>query len=224
MISKWQIKQYYNNHEDELGCFVDENDMIISKETNKVLCSLDKFVDRLRKELHCDFEEIYSCPVSLDSILRCRECGTVIFASDDVDYCDDNLCCPVCANYETHYKYYTGEEIKADKEKQEEIAWYEQMTKERIEADKRWEKRNGKYDWEISKGKIKLGSDKAIFYCLECDNLFKSGLKGLRLSLNYAVKDSDVSYVYRNNIVIPLSWSAFKVRRLARRMRNEDLD
>lgn len=222
MVRSWEIARYIKRHEDNLKIRIDENDMIINKENDMVLCSLDEFTDRMRKNLHCDFECIYSCHGTLQVVLRCRECGTVIFASDDVDYCDDNLCCPVCANYDTHFKYYTGEEILSDEKKQEEIRWYEEMTKEQIEEDKRWKKRNGKCDWEIFKGRIKIGSDKAIYYCLECDNLFKSGLKGLRLDLNYAVKDNDISYVYKKRIVIPLSYSAFKIQRSGKRWRNEN--
>lgn len=221
MISKWDMIRFHKRHEDELEYRVDENDMIVHKETGVILCSLDELVDRMRKELHCDFECIFSCHGTLEVIYRCKECGTVIFASDDVYDCDDNLCCPVCANYDTHFKYYTGEEIFADKKKQEEISWYEEMTREQIEADKRWKKRGEKYDWQIFKGRIKIGSTKAIYYCLECDNLFKSGLKGLRLVLNYAVKDSDISYTYKKCVTIPLSYTAFKVQRLAKRRRNE---
>ena len=220
MISRYDIKRFYKHNHDKLEYRVDENDNIVHKETGEFLCTLGDFVDNMRKKLHCDFEAIYSCHGTLEVILRCRECGTVIFASDDVDSCDDNLCCPVCANYNTHFKYYTGEEILVDKKKQEEISWYEEMTREQIEADKRWKKRHGKYDHEIFKCRIKLGSTKAIYYYLECDNLFKSGLKGLRLDLNYAVKDG-MCYVFEKHFVIPLSYTAFKVQRLAKRWRNE---
>ena len=223
MISRYDIRMFFERSSDKVEHRIDENNNIVHKETGEILCTLDDFVDHTRKKLHCDFEVIWSCHGTLEVIYRCRECGTVIFASDDVSYCDDNLCCPVCANYQTHFKYYTGEEISADEEKQKEIALYEKITREEIEADKRWKKRNEKYDWEIFKGRIKLGLTKAICYCLECDNLFKTGLKGLRLSLRYSIKDEDTGcFMYKKHIVIPLSYEAFKIQRLARRMRNRN--
>lgn len=224
MISRYDIRMFYKRNSDKLEHQIDESDNIVHKETGEILCSLDDFVNSMRKKLHCDFEFIYSCHGTLEVIYRCIECGAVIFASDDVMYYDDNLCCPVCANYQTHFKYYTGEEILADEEKQKEIAWYEEMTREQIEADKRWKKRKGKYDHQICKGRIPFGSKYAIYYDLECNNLFKSGLKGLKLILHWAVKDG-VCYTYKKCIMIPLSLYAIKIQILSRRMRrNETLD
>jgi uncharacterized Zn finger protein (UPF0148 family) len=220
MISKWDIRQYHKLHTDEIGYHVDENDMIVNNETGKILCSLDDFTDSMRKKLHCDFESIYYCHGMLQNVLRCRECGAVIFTYED-EYEDLNLCCPVCANYETYYKYYTAEDIEQDEEKRKEIELLEEMKREMIEEDKRWKKRKGKYDYQICKGRIPIGYKYAIYYDLECNNLFKSGLKGLKLILNWAVKDG-MCYTYQKRIIIPLSLYAIKIMILSRRMRRNE--
>lgn len=223
MISQYDIRQFHKHHADNIDYKIDENDMLVHKETGAVLCSLESFTISMRKHLHCDFECIYSCPGTLQNILRCKECGCVIFASDDEYYYDDNLCCPVCGKYNTHFKYYTSEEILADKKKQEEVNWYEEMTKEQNEAYERSKKRKGKNDWEICKGKISIGSKYIIYLALECDNLFKTGLKGLKFTWDLAVRD-DMCFVYKNHGAIPLSWNSFKIQRMAKkRMKNGEL-
>ena len=220
MISKWEIERYFKHHKDELEYRVDENDMIVHKETGEVLCSLDDFVDHTRKKLHCDFESIHYCHGMLYNVLRCKECGTVIFTYEDENW-DQNLCCPVCANYKTHFKYYTVEDMNQDDDKRKEIEFLEETEREMIESDKRWVKRKGKYDHQICKGRIPFGSKYAIYYDLECNNLFKSGLKGLRLILHWAVKD-DMCYTYQKSIMIPLSLYAIKIQIMIRRMRRNE--
>jgi hypothetical protein len=111
--------------------------------------------------------------------------------------------------------------MERDENKRKEVELLEEMTKEEIEADKRWKKRNGKYDHQICKGRIPIGSKYAIYYDLECNNLFKSGLKGLKLILNWAVKDG-MCYTYQKRIMIPLSLYAIKIMILSRRMRRNE--
>lgn len=83
-----------------------------------------------------------------------------------------------------------------------------EMQREQIEEDKRYRKRK-KYDWQIWKGRIKL-PNRAIYFDLECDNLFKTKLKGLRLIIHWAHKDG-IRYIYKKHFRIPLSWSALKI-------------
>lgn len=220
MISKYDIREFHKRNDDKLDYKINEDDMLVHKETGAILCSLDDFVDSMRKHLHCDFECIYSCPASLLSVIRCRECGCVVFSSDaEYDY-DDDLCCPVCAGYDTHFRYYTSEEIASDEKKRKEIELYEEFTREQEEAYKRQKKRKGKRDWEICKGKITFGSNYRLYLALECDDLFRTGLKGLKFTWDWAVKD-DMCFVYKKHGVIPLSWWAFKIQMNAKkRMKN----
>lgn len=218
MISKYDIRKFHELHADTLTYKINENDMLVHKETGAVLCSLDEFTISMRRHLHCDFECVYSCPASLLMVLRCKECGCVIFASDDAYDCDDNLCCPVCAGYDTHFRYYTSEEIASDEKKRKEVELYEEFTREQNEAYERREKRNGKYDWEICKGKIPIGYKHALYLALECENLFRTGLKGLRLTWDWAVKD-DICFTYKKRGVIPLSLWSFKIQRMAKKHR-----
>lgn len=207
MISKYDIKQYAERNADTCGFSIDENENVIDKSDNTVVCSLDTFVERMRRETHCDFEAIYYEHVLNQVTYRCKECGTVIFAREDEDY-EPCLCCPVCSDYKTKFEFWTGEDIENSAEKQRSIDALIMMKKEKAEADKRYMKRK-KYDWQIWNGKIKL-PNRAIIFALECDNLFKTKLKGLRLKIWWAHRDG-MSYIYKKNFRIPLSLSALKV-------------
>ena len=220
MISQYDIRQFHKHHADKVDYKIDENDMLVHKETGAVLCSLEDFTISMRKHLHCDFECVYSCPGSLLNVLRCKECGCVIFASDDEYDYDDNLCCPVCAGYDTHFRYYTSEEIASDEKKRKEVELYEEFTREQAEAYERQKKRKGKCDWEICKGKIHFGSNYILYLALECDNLFRTGLKGLKITWSWAVRD-DRCFVYKKRGTIPLSWWSFKVQRMAKKLREK---
>lgn len=140
--------------------------------------------------------------------MRCTECGTVIFTTEDEDY-DPRLKCPTCTDYKTHFEYWTKEDIDSDEEKQKEIKLFETMTKERIEREKRREKRNGKFDWEIAIKKF-YGEKICLEFVLECDDITKSFFKGLRLKINIGKKTKeDTGYIMKKFFTIPLSWSHF---------------
>ncbi len=109
--------------------------------------------------------------------------------------------CPVCSDYKTGFKYWSSEDIKNDAEKQKEIDFLMEMQREQIEEDKRYMKRK-KRDWQIWKGRIKL-PNRAIYFDLECDNLFKTKLKGLKLIIHWANKDKDgIGYIYKKHFRI----------------------
>lgn len=207
MISKYDVRKYAENNASKCWFSIDENDNIFDKEKGDIVCSLETLTKFLRQKAHCDFETIYECHGLLQVVIRCKECGTVIFASDDELYCEPNLCCPVCSDYKTGFKYWSGEDIKNDTDKQKEIDFLMEMQKEQIEADKRYMKRK-KYDWQIWNGRIKL-PNRAIYFNLECDNLFKTKLKGLKLIIHWAHKDG-TGYIYKKYFRIPLSMSAIK--------------
>lgn len=208
MISQYDIKRSAKKNADKIWFFIDENDNVIDREKNEFVCTLKSYTEFLRRKMHCDFEIIYECHATLQVIYRCKECGTVIFASDDVSYYDPNLCCPVCGDYETEFEYWSGEDIEKDSEKHEAIDFFMKMQKEQIESDKRYMKRK-KYDWQIWNGRIEL-LNRAVYLDLECDNLFKTKLKGLKLKIGWAHKDG-IRFVHKKSFSIPLSWSALKI-------------
>lgn len=207
MISIFDVKQYAKNHS-ESWFSIDENNNVINKENNEVVCDVDTLVRYMRKKVHCDFESIYECHGTLEVTLRCKECGTVIFASDDELYYEPGLCCPVCSDYKTGFEYWSGEDIANDSEKQKSIQFLIEMQREQEEAYKRYKKR-GKSDAQIWRGRIKLPR-RAVYIDLLCNNLFKSGLRGLRIELHWARKEG-IGYVFICGISIPLSVSALKV-------------
>lgn len=217
MITAYFVKKIAEDNPDKYWYRIDGNN-VIDKESNQVVGSLDTFVSLLRKKMHCDFDVIFYCHVSLVTIYQCKECGTVIFSRDDEEY-DPNLRCPTCGEYKTHFEYWTAEDIANDEDKQNTIETYKQMQQDRIEADKRYVKRGNKYDWQIWHERIKLPK-RAIILDLECDNLFKTKLKGLRLDVHWAYKDG-ISYIYKKHFTIPLSWSALKMQVRIRKKRKE---
>lgn len=170
--------------------------------------------------MHCDFECIHHCHVSLETTLRCRECGTVIFSRDDEEY-DHNLCCPTCGGYETHFKYWTKEEIENDTQKADTIKFLEEWTKEENEAYERRKRRKGKYDSEIWNWTIR-GKKHGVKFELKCDNLFKHGLNGLYFRINWMERDDCGWFVYRKWWEIPLSISYLKLM-IRIRKHNKDL-
>ena len=139
--------------------------------------------------------------------MRCTECGTVIFTTEDEDY-DPRLKCPTCTDYKTHFEYWTKEDIKSDEEKQEVIEHYKKMTEWKIERDKRIKRRNGKHDWEIAVKKF-YGKKLYLSLALECDDITKSYFKGLRLKIDFGKKEykDDSTYTVNKFFTIPLSWS-----------------
>jgi hypothetical protein len=207
MVNKYQIRNRIINHPEE-GFYIDDNENTTDKE-GRFLCTLSVLAQKTREKLHCDFECIYSDEISLLCILRCKECGTVIFSYDNEWY-DDALCCPTCGNYKTGFKYYTKEEIENDESKRKEIDTYIKMTEQAIEFNKRYKRRGGKYDWQLGKKRIYF-KNKGLALDLECENVCKSYFKGLRLIVHPLTKDG-MGWICGKRIYIPLSISAFKSR------------
>lgn len=175
------------------------------------IISIPDLTDRTRKKEHCDFECIYDEHISCYSVLRCRECGTIIFYnySDDGPY-EPYLRCPVCSDYKTDYEYWTPEEIKDSMDKQEAIKMYQHWTEITIEDEKRHTKR-GKYDWQLWNYKY-YGHEKGFILELEIDDIQnKFKLKGLRMIIHFISKDKDVNDLWTSyrTLYIPLSWKAF---------------
>ena len=213
MVSKWDMKQYIKKNPDKFPyLYKEDEDALYDKENGEHICSLDAFLDVYRKKSGESFECVYDLHVMLFTVLRCTECGTVIFTYDDERY-EPHLKCPTCTNYKTYFEFWTKEEIDSNPSKQAQIETYELMAKEQEEAYERRKRRNGKYDWEIGSFKIKFKLF-SVEFCFECDNITKSYLKGLRLDINIWKKETanDLSSTFYKGFVIPLSWSQLKLR------------
>lgn len=213
MISKYDFKKHVIRliEEGKLNFVYNESDDSLYDKDGQFVCLLDEYLDLYRRKTGQHFTSIYTDPCSLLDIIKCNECGTVIFSSDNYEEYDQNLCCPTCVGYKTHFKFWTKEEIENDEEKQKTIEFYEQWTREKNERYER-EQRRGKLDWEITKNKIKTKSY-MIEFILECDNITKSYFKDLRFVIQIWKKDNEDSwgYHFKKKILIPLSWSQFYI-------------
>lgn len=216
MISKYDIIKSFEKAAKEgkkTELQLDEKkENIINVETGEELCTVETYTQFMREKLHCDFECVYYEHVSLLDVIRCKQCGTVIFAREDEDY-DPNLRCPTCGDYKTHFDYWTKEEIERDVSKRAEIEALEKMQADMEEEAIRRERRKGKYDWEIWKKKW-YGKKHSFNISLECCNLFDTGLKGLNLHImKFSRKDKDdMSYTSDWFKRIPLSPYAFYIQ------------
>lgn len=202
MINEYDVKRIAKEKPD---CwYLVDDEKVIFKENGRIFGTVEEFTLLLKKELHCDFDVIYSSDVELFTVFRCKECGTVIFAREDEDY-DHNLCCPTCGNYNTDFKYWSKDDILNDEGKQSAIKFYEERTKIEKESHERYVKRGNKYDWQICSFKFKM-FNKVIKLELECDNLFKTRLKGLRLMVCVFNKKGNLS-ACEKYFIVPLSLS-----------------
>lgn len=142
MISQYDVIKYLKNHESETGLIYKEDTKeIYDTSLGKIVFSLDDLYSVLKKKMHCDFESIFYDHVSLQNIIKCKECGTVIFSSEDEYEYDPLLRCPNCGGYHTNLKYWTAEDIEKDKDKQEAINFYIDLQKKRNESAERRKKK-----------------------------------------------------------------------------------
>lgn len=93
------------------------------------------------------------------------------------------------------------------------------MTKIQIEQNERMERRNGKYDWQIGCKKFRF-KRYSISFELECDDITRSYLKGLRLDVNIWRKRKldDISSYLLKGFTIPLSWHQFYIQFIYRHL------
>jgi hypothetical protein len=189
----------------------DEGTDLFDSETNERVCSVKTYTQHLREKLHCDFEVVYYEHATLDEVLRCKQCGTVIFTGDDERY-DPNLCCPGCGDYQTGLVYWTGEEIKQDEEKRKTIEMYEEFSRQqKIEYERR-KRRGGLYDWQLI-DKTKFFKKWAVHIELEDFGHPWDGEKNYRpwwkrvilLRFSFAKKNDNISYSTKWKFEIPLT-------------------
>ena len=186
MISKYDIIRYFKRMKEENKDFhyylnEDETEIFDSND-NIHVCSVDTYLNAMRKKLHCDFEVIYEEHGLLTLVYRCKECGTVIFAGDDEERYDPALTCPTCSDYKTWLEYWTKEDIENDPQKQKEINSLIAMQKYQDEYYERRKRRGGLLDSELWKKEFRF-KNSSYTVTLECMNLWGEKLKGLNLHI-----------------------------------------
>ena len=217
MITKSEIKKYLIAHEEELGVKYNESEDALYKD-EEFFCTMDEYVKTFRLNTGQSFTSIYSCGGSLLNVIRCNKCGTVIFSSDDYENYEEDLKCPTCTNYKTHFTFWTKEEIESDEKKKNEIEFYEELTRKDVERYER-EKKRGKRDCEITKRHLRTKKHKFDFI-LGCNDISESYLKGLRYEIVIWERDKDKPSLctMKKHIVIPLSWSQLYLRHIYRHL------
>lgn len=197
MISKLEFVNYLAKN---LSYTYDETNNTLTDTIGQQV-NADALFTIFKKKTGQSFECLYDEHVSCFSVLRCTECGTVIFEHYDEEY-DPNLKCPVCTNYQTTFKYYTKQNIEQDENKQKEIEMYLQFAKSDREADERYVKRGGLYDWEKTHKKTLFKSSKYMI-TVQLTGLSKWDLQAeINISKR---KDNDMVYTCKHHIKIPLS-------------------
>ncbi len=210
MVSKYDMKKFIKDNPDKFPyIYKEEEDALYDKEDGSYVAPLDKFLEIYRKNNGESFESIYYEHISDYDVIRCTECGTVIFTYEDYRY-DPNLKCPTCTDYETHFDFWTKEDIDSDPGKQAALEMYKEWTEMEKETQERIKRRNGKYDWQITKKCFKT-KKWHLYLTLECDNITESYFKGLRLKVDIFTKgDPDEPGMYlKKFFTIPLSYSQF---------------
>jgi uncharacterized Zn finger protein (UPF0148 family) len=211
MISKYDMKKYIEAQQKE-GNFpyiYKEDEEIFYDNNGNYIASLDELLKIYRKNSGESFESIYYEHAFLENVLRCTECGTVIFTTEDERY-DPRLKCPTCTDYHTYFEFWTKEDIESDEKKQSVIKHFKEMNDYTAEQNKRIKDRGGKYDWQIANKEFR-GKKLFLGFYLECENITKSYFKGLRLNIHIGKKDG-MGYVIKKYIRIPLSWSQFYIQ------------
>lgn len=189
----------------------EEGTELFDSETDEFVCTIETYTKYLREKLHCDFEVVYYEHATLDEVLRCRQCGTVIFTGDDERY-DPNLCCPGCGDYHTSLTYWTSEEIEQDEIKQKAIEMYKEFSRQqKIEYERR-KRRGGLYDWQLI-DKTKFFKNFAVHIELEDFGHPWDGEKNykpwwkrmIKFRFGFAKKNDDISYSTKWKFEVPLT-------------------
>lgn len=213
MVSKYDVRKYFKDKTKENSNFYLVGDNFYSNESGEevFICTIDKYLSYLRKKLHCNFETIYYDRVSLDHVIKCCDCGAIIFTGDDERY-DPDLSCPCCGNY-TGVDFWTKDEVEQSTEKQEALKFYEKIEKDKVERYEREKRRGGKLDHELLKKEFK-GKSKYVKITLENMGLYgiDSPLKGLNIFIASGKKEDDFGYTIRKYTRIPLTPYAFYIQ------------
>lgn len=212
MITRNDVLKYLNKEDcwffqSDDGCFYSKKHPEL-----KLADNLDGFVKNLNIHNHSHFKCIYSCHASLDVVLECQECGTVIFTGDDEERYNHNLRCPVCSQTEQNVEFWTKEDIKNDYRKQNTLKFFEEEIKMREEDCKRY-KKTGLNSWELWK-KEKRDLKGNLLKRITIERMGRKGLKGLHIKISYyEPAENEFGSVWKKEKKIPLSFYAAKIFR-----------
>lgn len=219
MISQYDVKEALKRS-DIIG-YREEKNEVFEKESGKVLCNLEEYTNHMRKKLHCSFESIYYDCASLMNVLKCTECETVIFSTDDYEEHDTKLKCPTCSDYKTHFDFWTKEDIQSDIRKQNTLDFYDEMNKRDDRIHNR-QKKTGLNNWEIWKKEINKGLKKTV-YILGVFDYDSNKIRGLHLEKKVWIKEKEDSFGYtlsKGGCKIPLGWTYFYTMYLYSHIKN----
>ena len=233
MISEHDVRKAFRKAKTE-GCLLamymnEEETELFNSENDERVCSIKTYTEYMREKLHCDFETVYYEHACLDHVLRCRQCGTVIFGGDDERY-DPNLCCPSCGEYETYLTYWTKEEIEQDEAKHKTIEMYEEFARQQKIEYARRERRGGLYDWQLI-DKTKFFKNFAIHIELEDFGHPWDGEKNyqpwwkrmIQFRFSFVKKNDDISYSTKWKFEVPLTPYCWYIKyRVWKKRRNNE--
>lgn len=184
----------------DAGSYDEERDILISA-SGEDICSLDfycEFMERWGRNFECVYDEHASC----FSVLRCKDCGTVILSHYDENY-EHFLRCPTCTPYKTLFAFYTAEQIKEDEDLQKMVSIYESFARTQEEQYKRIERRGGKMDWQLFVWKKTFSW---FHLCIEIQNMV-----GLSIFISYSVKHpKSISATQKWSLRLPIGLRAWK--------------
>jgi len=153
----------------------------------------------MNKKFECIYDEHVSCL----SIIKCNNCGTVVFYRYDEDY-EPCFKCPVCTDYKTRYTYWTQQEIKIDRDKQDVIKFYKKCNEISNEMDKRYLERGGLYDWQKSHKKTLFKFGKLMITGQLHGQYDEKWDTCIDLNIWWRTKDC-LGHTLKKNIKIPLT-------------------
>lgn len=204
MISKYEMVDYLEKNKDKFKFYYNkETDCLHNKEDDSIDMKMDVFMEAYKKKNGESFECLDDEHAFCWSLLRCTECGTVVFYYYDENY-EPNFKCPTCTDYKTGYEYWTKEEIERDKDKQKCIQSHIDMAKWEEERYQREKRRNGKRDDQLL---ILHKKTKRYKYDIEfkCNDITKSYIKGLMIRITRWKPCEDMDcFTYDRDFRIPL--------------------
>lgn len=186
----------------------------------KLADNIEDFVKSLNIHNHSYFKCIYSCHASLDTVLECLECGTVIFTGDDERF-NPHLRCPNCTGTDQGVEFWTKQDIENDIRKKNTLKFFKKDLEIR-EKDYQRYKRTGLNSWELWK-KEKRDKEGRILKRITLERMGRSGIKGLNLKIAFYVPE-EIGSVHKKTKVIPLSFYAWNVFRRIRKKEKERLE